>query len=39
MVEYQIGVNDPLEKPIHVATNESTLDIIEDQVGANALVK
>jgi hypothetical protein len=39
MVEYQIGVIDPLEKPIHVATNESTLDIIEDQAGANALVK
>jgi len=39
MVEYQIGVSDPLEKPIHVVTNESTPDILEDQVGANALVK
>ncbi len=39
MVEYETGVSDPLEKPIHVATNESTPNIIEDQVGANALVK
>jgi hypothetical protein len=39
MVEYQVGVSDPFEKPIHVARNESTLDIIEDQVGANALIK
>jgi hypothetical protein len=39
VVEYETGVSDPLEKPIHVATNESTLNIMEDQVGANALVK
>jgi hypothetical protein len=35
MVEYQACVSDPLEKPIHAATNESTPDIIEDQVGVN----
>jgi hypothetical protein len=32
MVDDQDGANVPIKKPIHVATNESCLDLVEDLI-------